>query len=188
MITIQELRVTNTGKRLVIGASVRTESYYDDVYIDKVIIDTGETYSEVGPSSTPIYTEQFEGNKKSINLQLDKLNLSDFDLTSHLFFVYVIAKGTPASNTPCGMDNVNTLGVTMYMGNYYNKFMKYIDEMNGGNCTVPQGLIDHILRWEALNASIDSGHYLKGIEYFNKWFSSVSPTAVILAPKACCHG
>lgn len=186
MISLQELRITNTGKRLIIGANVRQEVYYKDVYIDKVIIDTEETYSESGPSSKPIFTKQIEGNNKSINLQLDKSDLNGKDLTSHLFFVYIIARGTPTSDTPCGMDNINTLGVTMYMGNYYNTFMSYINEMNGNNCTIPQGLIDLILRYEALNTSIDSDHYIKGIEYFNKWFSKTSPITV--PPKCGCYG
>lgn len=186
MISIQELRVTNTGERLIIGANVRQESYYDNVYIDKVIIDTEETYSDGGPSSKPIFTKQFEGNTKTISLQLDKLDLNNTDLTSHLFFVYIVAKGTPAPDTPCSMDNINTLGVTMYMGNYYNTFMGYINEMNGNNCTIPQGLIDQILRYDALNTSIDSGHYIKGIEYFNKWFSKTSPITV--THNCGCHG
>ena len=186
MITIQELRITNTGERLVIGASVRKEPYYDDVYIDQVVIDTEETYSEIGPSSKPVFTKQFQGTYKSINLQLDKLELNGNELTSHLFFVYVVVKGTPAPDTPCGMDNINTLGVIMYMGNYYKNLMKYIDEMNANNCTIPQGLIDQILRWEALNTSIDSGHHLKGIEYFKKWFSKTSPITVAVDTKVCC--
>lgn len=178
MISIQELRITNTGEKLVIGANVRQEPYYVNIYIDKIIIDTEKTYSEGGPSSKPIFSKQFEGDRKSVDLQLGKLDLTGIDLTSHLFFVYVVAKGIPASNTPCGMDNINTLGVTMYMGTYYNIFMEYINEINGSNCTIPQGLIDQILRYEALNISIDSGHYIKGIEYFNKWFHKFSPITV----------
>lgn len=185
MISIQELRITNTGDRLIIGANVRQEPYYNDVYIDKVIIDTEKTYSEHGPSSNPIYSKQFEGNVKNINLQLDKLDLGNNALSSHLFFVYIIAKGTPASNTPCGMDNINTLGVTMYMGLYYNTFMNYIGEMNN-NCNIPQGLIDHILRYDALNTSINTGHYIKGIEFFNKWFSNSTPTPI--THNCGCHG
>lgn len=186
MISIQELRVTNTGDRIVIGANVRQEPYYNNVYIDKVIIDTEETYNEGGPSSKPVFTKQFEGNIKSINLQLNKLDLGGSEPTSHLFFIYVVAKGTPAPDTPCGMDNINTLGITMYMGTYYNNFMNYIDEMNNSNCTIPKGLIDQILRYEALNVSLDSGHYIKGIEYFNKWFNKTSPVTV--TSNCGCHG
>lgn len=57
---------------------------------------------------------------------------------SHLFFVYIKTKtvGVPDPCIPCGMDNQHTLGVTMYMGDFYREFMKYIGEM-GDDCNIP---------------------------------------------------
>lgn len=55
MIVFEELRVTNDGENLIINARVRKEPYYDNVYIDKVIVDTEETYIEGGPSSNAVY-------------------------------------------------------------------------------------------------------------------------------------
>lgn len=182
MVIIEELQVTKDGKNLVIGARVRKEKYYPKIYIDKVIIDTEETYVEGGPSKTPVFSKQIEGGAKEVNLSLDKLDLGVYPC-SHLFFVYIIVKGTPSPDTPCGLDNISTLGVTMYMGNYYNTFMNYIKEMNN-NCQVPQGLIDTILKYKALNTSIDSGHYLQGIKYYNKWFSG-KPTTPIISNCGC---
>lgn len=72
MIVFEELRVTNDGENLIINARVRKEPYYDNVYIDKVIIDTEETYTEGYPSSKPIYQYQVEGNEKEIHLILGK--------------------------------------------------------------------------------------------------------------------
>lgn len=184
MIIIEELQVTKDAKNLIIGARVRKDRYYTDVYIDKIIIDTEETYVEGGPSKSPIYSKQLEGNNKEVNLSLDKLDLGVHPY-NHLFFVYITVKGTPSSDTPCGMDNVNTLGVTMYSGDYYKTFMSYIKEMNN-TCQVPQGLIDTILRYKALNASIDSGHYIQGIKYFNKWFSG--KTTLPITSNCGCNG
>lgn len=185
MIVFDELRVTNFGDRLIVRARVRTESYYTDVYIDKIIVDTEETYTEGGPSNNPVFTKQLDVDNKEILVQLDKLDLST-TLTDHLFFVYIVAKGTPSSDTPCGMDEVNTLGVTMYMGNYYNTFMSHIKEL-GSNCQVPQSLINDILKYKALTTSIDAGHYIQGINYFNKWFSGKANPQ--LASVDCgCHG
>lgn len=70
------------------------------------------------------------------------------------------------------MDNITTLGVTMYMGDFYNEFMKYIGEM-GDDCNIPQNLIDLLLRYAALNTSIDSGHYMKGIEIYKGIFNGI---------------
>ena len=72
MIVFEELRVTNDGENLIINARVRKEPYYDNVYINKVIIDTEETYSEGGPSKNPIYTKEIEGYEKEISLILGK--------------------------------------------------------------------------------------------------------------------
>lgn len=169
MIIFNELRVTNDADYIIISARVRNEAYYKNVYIDKVIIDTEESYHEGGPSSNPVYEYTVKDNQKEINIKIDKLSATSFD--KHLFFVYIKAKGTPAADTPCGMDNIYTLGVTMYMGNYYNMFMKHIKEVEK-NCQVPQGLIDIILRFKALDTSVDAGHYIQAIKYFNKWFKT----------------
>ena len=170
MIVFDELRVTKDAEYLIIDARVRKEDYYKDVYIDKIVIDTEETYSEGGQSSNPVYSYSPEGDNKSIRLILNINELQHLtSLKNHLLFVYAVAKGTPASNTPCGLDNINTLGVTTYMGDFYNYFMQNIKEV-GQSCSVPQNFINALLRWEALNVSIDSGHYTQGIKYFNDWF------------------
>lgn len=186
MIVFEELRITNDGETLVVKARVRTEIYYDTVYIDKVIIDTEETYKEGFPSSTPVFTYTADGNVKSITLAINKAQIIP-DFKEHLFFVYVVTKGNPLPSVPCGMDNQTTLGVTMYMGNIYNNFMGYIKEMGGGNCQVPKGLIDQILRFKALTISMDSGQYLQGIDYYNKWFSGKRQDVVTI-PNCGCNG
>ena len=171
MVVFEELRITNDGETLIVRAKVRSEIYYDNVYIDKVIIDTEETYKEGYPSSNPVYQYQVEDKyDKSVTLYINKAQLSP-DFKEHLFFVYITTKGNPLPDVPCGADNQTTLGVTLYMGNIYNNFMNYIGDMANGNCNVYKDFIDQILRFKALNIAIDSGHYLKGIEYYNKWFS-----------------
>lgn len=240
MIKFTDLRVTRDGKNLIIGAKVREDSYYDNIYIDKIIIDTEETFSTAGPSENPVYTKVlhfdihpdyiahptyigvfYDGyfydedsnnpgnpdltkpierptttedtykdlvsneiyiwdgsefllyNVREITLTLDKnIFLPKKDsIDKHLFYIYLVAGGTPASDTPCGKDNITTLGVTMYTGHYYNDFMNYIKEM-GDNCNIPNGLIDYILRYKVLVNSINTGHYTKANEYFNKWFKN----------------
>ena len=62
MIQFTDLRVTKDGKKLIIGAKVKEASYYDNVYIDKVIIDTEETFVSTGPSSDPIYSKDIHND------------------------------------------------------------------------------------------------------------------------------
>ena len=85
MIVFEELRITNDGETLVVKARVRTEVYYDTVYIDKVIIDTEETYKEGFPSSTPVFTYTADGNVKSITLAINKAQIIP-DFKEHLFY------------------------------------------------------------------------------------------------------
>lgn len=66
MIAIHECRITEDGKYLVIEAAIDNMSYYKNVYIDSVIIDTDKTYLEGGPSSNPVYQSSFEGGNKKI--------------------------------------------------------------------------------------------------------------------------
>lgn len=184
MIVFEELRITNDGETLIVDARVRSEVYYDLVYIDKVVIDTEETYKEGTPSSTPVYSYTVDGNNKTISLTIDKSQIIP-DFKEHMFFVYVIAKGIPTPSVPCGMDNQTTLGVVLYMGNIYNNFMGYIKEMGNGNCQIPSGFIDQILRYKALNLAIDSGHYTQGIQYYNQWFSGNRQSVTINSNCGC---
>ena len=185
MVVFDELRVTNDRDKLIINARIRKESYYDNVYIDQVYIHTEETYTEGGLSKPPIYSTQIEGNQKEVHLVLGK---GDFlpQVDSHMFFVYVKTKtiGLPDPKIPCGMDNETTLGVTMYMGDFYNEFMKYIKEM-GDDCNIPQNMIDLLLRYAALNTSVDACHYIQAIDIYKGLFGDVKRT---VKSKCGCHG
>lgn len=56
MLEFNELRITPDNKYLIVDVSVMQDSYYDNVYIGEIIIDTQETFVSNGPSSTPVYT------------------------------------------------------------------------------------------------------------------------------------
>ena len=92
MIEFKELRVTPDGKTLIIDASVKDLSYYDNVYIDSLTIDTQDTYSESGSSTNPIFYYEVasvsDENKKRIRLELNNTVLGD--ITGNMFFVYIL--------------------------------------------------------------------------------------------------
>lgn len=71
MIVINECRIDDEGKRLIIEASIDTLTYYKDVYINAIIIDTDETYSESGPSSNPIYSKEFDPIEETVEVYDD---------------------------------------------------------------------------------------------------------------------
>lgn len=179
MVTIDQLRISDDGKNLYLDIHVSEASYFDNVYLDKVTILTEEQVSELNPES---FGDDYiyQGDVESITSGLDVRELhlvlcaNDFNekyckgsLSDHIFFVYITCKGTPAFDTPCGMDEMTTLAVTLDYRLVFNNAMCYTREL-ADSCSVPSGFIDFILNYEALKMSISTGHYLQAIERF-KW-------------------
>lgn len=187
MIEFKELRVTPDGKTLIIDAAVKDLSYYDNVYIKSVTIDTQDTYSESGSSTNPLFhyevTSASGENKKRIRLELNSTVLGD--ITGNMFFVYVTADKAPAPDTPCGLDNIVTLGVTAYLYPFYRSSINYIKELEN-KCEPPKNFIDSLLRFKAFELSIRTGHYTQAIKYWNKFFKEVKSNTVNTICR--CHG
>lgn len=184
MIKFTDLRVSNG--HLIISAEVREiEDYYDNVYIDKIKIDSQDTFSSTGPSSSLIYeSASFPAETKSITLDLDASDFTDIDMDKTMFFVYAVATGTPSADTPCGMDNVNSLGVTFSLCPIYNETMAYVKEVEN-TCNLPMSFINMILQLKAIQYSINSGHYTQAIKYYNKFYKNLG----VSSTKPCgCHG
>lgn len=169
MIHFNELRITPDGQNLIIDVSVLGESYYQNVYIDNIVIDTQDTYVGTGPSSKPVYSYSVPSDSqlKHLRLNLDSIDLGTLN---GLFFVYVRTKGTPAADTPCGMDNITTMGTVTNVYPFYQKAMNYIGEV-ASNCAVPQDFIDYILKLKALELAVRTGNYPDAIKYYNKFFN-----------------
>lgn len=191
MIVIEQCNIDSEGKYLTIEATVDNLSYYDDVYIKRVIIDTNNTYVSSGPSTTPIYPENYDPNDtegyntKHIRLQLTASDLGLSSLSDNIFFVYVEAMGTPSSDTPCGMDNKYVMSVAMNLRPIYNMAMSYIRELKS-SCTTPKGFIDMILRLKAFELSLRTGNYVTALEYWDKLFKN---KISVLTNKGCgCNG
>lgn len=184
MIKFTDLRV-NKG-HLIITAEVREiEDYYDNVYISQIKIDSQDTFNSSGPSSRLIYeSETFTAAKK---VTLD-LVASDFDgnidIDKTMFFVYAVASGTPASDTPCGFDETPSVGVTFSLCPIYNETMQYVKEVEN-TCVLPKDFINMILQFKAIQYSINSGHFTQAIKYYNKFYKTLS----VSTTNSCgCHG
>ena len=183
MIKFTELRVQK--ERLIIVAEVREiEDYYDNVYIDKIIIDTQDTFTTSGPSANPIYSVTVDGYQKKFSISLSSLDLGNVDINKTMFFVYAVAKGIPAPDTPCGYDDTPTVGVTFSMCPIYNKAMGYIKEVEN-SCEIPKDFINMIIQLKAIQYSVDSGHFTQAVKYYNKFYKNLSVNTF----STCgCHG
>lgn len=209
MIEFQELRVSPNGKRLIVDASVKNLQYYEDVYIDAIIIDTQDTYVANGPSTNPVFSYEVqtfdnetdsednsedteesgeesdsEDGEKRVRLELDSTTLG-VPLNGTLFFVYVVAKGTPSADTPCGMDNQTTMGVVSNLYPFYRTMVNHMKEVENG-CEIPKGFIDSLLRFYALELSIRTGYYPLAVKYWNKFFKDTKGETIKTGCR--CHG
>lgn len=184
MIIFENLKISKDGNNLIIKIRVREESYFDNIYIDKIIIDNEDSYTEGTPSNKPVYQKTIEGDNKEIFLSIPKIEFLPQDLTKNLFFVYIKTKGVPSPNIPCGMDNQISLGVTFYYGSYYNLLLQYVKEINN-NCKLSSNFLDLYLKFKAMTLSFDSGHYIQGIKWYKQWFKNIK---VINSRNCNCHG
>lgn len=191
MVTFNELRITKDGKYLIIDVSIRSQSYYDKVYLDSISIDTQDTYKDGGPSSSIVYNKNITSESTTAKNYRLELSVGDFlpSLSNNMFFVYVKATGTPSSDIPCGMDNEYTLGVTFNPCAMYNSFMTYIRETTK-TCAVPRNFINMFLQYKAVETSINTEHYTQAIEYYNKFIKNLdSVNNTISYTKSCsCNG
>ena len=184
MIKFTELRVQKG--RLTIVAEVREiEDYYDNVYIDKIIIDSQDTFNSSGPSANPIYSVTVDGNQKKFSVSLDSSDLGGINIDNTMFFVYAQAKGVPHPvHTPCGFDDEYSVGVTFSLCPIYNATMGYIKQVEN-SCEIPRDFINMILQFKAIQYSIDSGHFTQAIAYYNKFYKNLSVNTY----STCgCHG
>ena len=177
MIQINELRVTQDRKHLVIDVQVQEMSYYDNVYLDTIIIDTQNTFVETGPSSNPLMTIDCN-NTKHYRSFIDIDSIAD-----NLFFVYIIANGEPSEDTPCGMKDYQILGVTYDKYPIYLQGMKLLNELNG--CEPSQNLMDYIFNNKAFELSLQTGNYQKAIQYWNQFINNKN---VNHKSRCGCHG
>ena len=183
MVHFNELRITSDGQHLIIDVSVLSESYYKNVYIDSIVIDNQDTYVGSGPSSNPVYSYYVPNGvsqltKKTYSQKHVRLVLTTNDLPLNgLLFVYVRANGTPAADTPCGLDNITTLGTVTNMYPFYQQAMNYIGEL-ASNCSIPQNFTDYILKLKGLELAIRTGNYPDAIKYFNKFFKNKSDVVI----------
>ena len=122
---------------------------------------------------------------KSYRIEVNK-NDSTLTFKDNLLFVYVKTNGAPASDTPCGMDEETTLGVTLYHYPIYNAMMNSIKELEK-NCEVPKNFINSILRFKAFELAIDTEHYNQAIIYYNKFIKNINLNTVT-SNKCNCYG
>ena len=181
MVTINELYIPQNGNSIVLKAEVKSEAYYQNVYIDKVYVDTQDTYT--GDFSKTVYTYTCPDNTKNIDLEITALQMLK-PIKDNLFIVSVVTKGTPASDTPCGMDNDTVTSVAFDTCGVYNTLLEAMEGFDE-NCEVPAVAMDALLQYTMFVLAVDTGHIDTAISTYNKFFGK---NVKVVTRKCKCNG
>ena len=64
MIDFNNFQIYYNGSKIIIDVSIKEKSYFLNVYLDSITIDTQDTFIQGGPSNKACYTHTISGNKK----------------------------------------------------------------------------------------------------------------------------
>lgn len=195
MILFDQLRISDDGKRMYISIHVNRASYFDDIYLDEIVITTADKVLETSPtipSEDYIYKKVFDNGMKEADIVLLPTDFNEHftksNFSSGLFFVYVKVKGTPDPCTPCRLDEEVTLGVTFDESLLYQQVMQFTKSL-AEDCNIPVGFTDFILKWNAFKAAVETEHYIPAINYYQQLFDNTVGISAKGTSKPCgCHG
>ena len=198
MIRFNELKIENNY--IIIDIQIEEEKYFKDMYIDSIVIDTQDTFIANGPSSKAIYTKTFNTdtdiNKEEIiytqgtdkynrvRIYIDGKNLN-VDIHKTMFFVYVIAGGTPTADTPCRWDENKALHTLVDTQVLYNNMIQYVKELNK-DCSTPNNFINAILQFNAIDLALKTNQYPLAIDLWKRFYSDIESNVVL--PNCGCNG
>lgn len=159
MIQFNDLKFL-TPKTLYIDAEVSDLSYYDNVIIESIIIDTESTATSTGPSDNPALV--IDVNSKSYNNVIDVTDLVKDK--SGILFVYAKASGTPALDTPCGLDIEYTLQIAIDYSYVYDKALKLAKCVSkcscaDGKCAIDTVFANFALQYYRMESAIKLGQW-----------------------------
>ena len=202
MIHYNNLYITEDNKCLVIDVAIDDDSYYKDIYLDTISIDTQDTVVPNGPSDNAkvftirkdnldkVYVNDKEVLVDNENVYVEgtdkvkhtKLYLTakelGVDLTKDMLFVYTIATGTPAPDTPCNCDVNKILSVVVNTYEVYKSIVPLIKEI-AETCKEPTSFINRELQIKAVEYAIKSSNYILAIKYWRKYFmNSITATSL----------
>lgn len=186
MIEVSECRISWDGRYLYLNTNISSLDYFTDCYIDSIDIDTDETFLSAGPSSKAVNVySSGDKNEKSVSLSLEYRDLGTNNLLKdRMYFIWIRAKGTPSSDTPCNMDSTLLLCVAFNESLLFNNGLSYINELSD-TCNVPVNFQNWILIVTAFKLALDTGDYSKAIELWNEIHSS---NDIGVTSKCGCNG
>lgn len=121
----------------------------------------------------------FNDNGKYLRLILSDKDLNVANLSNNMFFVYVNIRTTSNiddENSDSAATSENVMGVVFDKSVLYDISMKFFKELSC-TCNIPKGFIDFILQMKALDISVETGHYIEAIHYWNNFSRYLSASS-----------
>lgn len=183
MVNFRELEILKCGKALILDITLDYMNIFPAAYISQIVIDTGKTYVENGPSSTPIYSANFSAGTTTIVEEITK-DVLNVDLNKEILFVYVIVNGLPTD-----FDEIkygSRIGVKSVV-NLYNFYKNIIGSINniGVECSNNDDFINAFLMFKAYEYSDLTCNYYQLIKLWDRFVSGNKTSKI----KTCgCNG
>lgn len=168
MVEFNKILIIPNNVGIYINCNVSSLSYFKDVYIDKIVIDTDASYNINGVSSTPIYEYTAPENTKEFNQVIPIEDLLVKDLSKNIFFIYIITKGNFSSDTPCGMDCHTNIKAAVDTSSIFKASLKFISD-RCNDCIISKEFIEYILAYKYFDMSLKAKNFTQAIKYWQKF-------------------
>lgn len=180
MVHIDTLSIDN--KTLVLSASIDDSPYYENVFLDKVIIDTQDTFKPSGPSDRAVYSSTIDGNKKKIALVIPFTDILASE-EKDLLIVYVKSKGNPTMDVPCGSDNPIAAKAIMDFRNIYCRLITFLKSPD--KCGPNRAFINEYFKYKLISLAMLTSNLDTLVRYFKKFYTNRS---LPYTPNCHCNG
>ena len=169
--------------KIYISISVLSGSQYANVYIDKISIDTQDTYIDGG--STQAFIKYEDDGITHVQTYVDTIDIQTLVNTNvlkgasndALFFVTVVAGSTNnfagLAQSACGADETTITGVCVDLAPFYATAMSYIKDLSNkcdSSCNKSY-FVDYILKFKALELAVMTGNYVTARDLYKDLFN-----------------
>lgn len=185
MVTINELYIPQNGNSIILKAEVKSDTYYQNVYIDKIYVDTQDTYT--GDFSKVIYTYTCPNNTKNLSLEISALKLLK-PIKDNLFIVSIVTKGTPSSDTPCGMDKDTTVSAVFDSCEIYTTIISALKMgLKHSSCEISKTTMDILLKYELFKKAIETEHIDTAITAYKMFTEDFTGSNIVISKSCKCN-
>lgn len=180
---------------LHINVSVIALPCYDNVYIEKILIDNEDTVRKDRTTDDGVVFSYTCGvDTKEVELIVDTQEYPDL-AGAHMLFVYGKATGTPSSDTPCGGDNIYTLQAVVNLKLVYDKAVEFLNCSKGAcgcaglDCDINKELANFAIQYTRMKLGLECGDYENAFDAFKAIMHLKSSKSVPDRTKKCgCNG